>query len=166
MKHKNTILPFILACILAFASSAAYSDPVISPVWIKMQRSACFGRCPVYSLTVHRDGTVIFFGEAYTLVKGTQRNKMSDTALEKLKLLLSTSVFADLSVDCCACFTVTDNPTTTLEISDGTRTTKIEHYHGCKDAPKALSDLEDKIDEITEAVQWIGTYEQRRNIRR
>src|SRR4051794_4742085 len=37
---------------------------------ISYETGACFGACPVYSVTVHPDGRGLFVGHRYTAVKG------------------------------------------------------------------------------------------------
>ncbi len=37
----------------------------------------CFGRCPVYSITVHPDGTGVFEGKRFTAVTGTRSFTLS-----------------------------------------------------------------------------------------
>lgn len=33
---------------------------------VKMDRTACFGRCPIYSIEVRKDGTVVYTGKRFT----------------------------------------------------------------------------------------------------
>ena len=54
----------------------------------------------------------------------------------------------------------TDNPSAITSIRINGRFKSISHYYGCVDSkensiPKALTDLETKIDEIVDTKQWI-----------
>jgi hypothetical protein len=53
----------------------------------------------------------------------------------------------------------TDHPTVVTSIKMNGKSKSISHYHGCRDGqiiyPKALTDLEDRIDEIVGTKQWI-----------
>lgn len=52
-------------------SNNSNNDPKeVMPV-IKMVKNACFGRCPVYSLTIHNDGNVVYVGNSNTPKMGT-----------------------------------------------------------------------------------------------
>lgn len=44
---------------------------------IAMERSACFGTCPVYRVEVNSDGSVVYIGRHYTDYEGTYRHKFS-----------------------------------------------------------------------------------------
>ena len=39
---------------------------------ITLQRTACFGACPVYTVSIYADGTVAYNGERFVEVEGTQ----------------------------------------------------------------------------------------------
>ena len=51
--------------------------------------------------------------------------------------------------------TITDAPSVITSIIIDGKTKSIEHYHGDFSAPEALTQLEDKIDEIVNSNQWI-----------
>jgi hypothetical protein len=51
---------------------------------------------------------------------------------------------------------ITDMPTAVASVQVGGRVKRIEHYHGDWSAPKILSDLEKKIDEVAGSKPWIG----------
>lgn len=52
----------------ASAKSGVADVPQLTAV--QMSRSACFGRCPVYSVTVEKDGMVRFYGKHYNQYQG------------------------------------------------------------------------------------------------
>ena len=76
----------------AAAADQAISDPAIAPVngsrpaqkvpfpaiknWnslrIQLQRTACYGWCPAYSVEISGDGTVLYFGERFVATKGAK----------------------------------------------------------------------------------------------
>jgi hypothetical protein len=52
-------------------------------------------------------------------------------------------------------FGKSDMPSANTAISLGGQTKAIKHYLGDISAPKKLTELEDKIDEIANSAQWI-----------
>ena len=57
----------------ALAVPAAAQEPTRSPPRsITYETGACFGRCPIYSVTVHSDGRATFTGRGFTAVTGTR----------------------------------------------------------------------------------------------
>lgn len=38
--------------------------------YIKMQRTMCYGNCPVYNVTVDKEGNVIYNGEMFVYKSG------------------------------------------------------------------------------------------------
>ena len=63
---------------------AAAAAPVPKLKEITLQRTACYGRCPVYTLTLRADGTAIYEGEAHVARIGTYRGKFWARDLERL----------------------------------------------------------------------------------
>ena len=80
-----------------------------------------------------------------------------------LKAAIEKSGVLNLNDNCCSCYDVTDMPTVKLTINEGPKRKTIEHYGGCRSAPRELGQLETEIDELSGAVRWIGTNEERRN---
>lgn len=122
---------------------------------IRLKRTVCYGKCPAYMLTVKADGKVNFFGQDFTETKGQVEGEISKDKIEQLIEAFSQAKFFELKDDYISENCATDNPTvrTTLFINDKVK--KIEHDLGCK-APKELTDLENKIDEIVGTKKWIG----------
>ena len=64
---KKALLFLAAAC----AVPAAAQEPTRSPTRsITYETGVCFGRCPVYSVTVHSDGRATFTGRRFTAVTG------------------------------------------------------------------------------------------------
>ena len=49
----------------------------------------------------------------------------------------------------------TDLPTVITEVRAGGRTKRVEHDHGCMEAPQALTALEGRIDSVAGVARWI-----------
>ena len=123
-------------------------------VVITIERTACFGTCPVYSLTIQGDGTVMYEGKDFVEVKGEAETTISQDQIDALISEFEKANYFSLN-DRYTERTVTDLPTVITSISMEGETKKIEHYRGDFSAPESLTELEDKIDEIVNSDQWI-----------
>ncbi len=146
---------FFLSVSLSFAA-----EQKIAPADTKvvLERTACFGTCPVYKLTMYADGKIEFFGDSYVNAVG---NHIKTISQEKVALILaeanSVNFFGlDGKYDC---YDATDNPTAIITITNEGKTKRIVHYHGCRSANEkelaALTKLENRIDELAEIDDWL-----------
>lgn len=127
---------------------AKESDFVIS-----LERTACFGHCPIYMVTLDSDGKVTYYGEMFVAVEGTQYSTLEQDDLQLLVREFEKINFYSLE-DQYTDMGATDLPSaiTTL-IVDG-KMKQVIHYHGDPNAPKKLTALEEKIDELINTAQW------------
>jgi hypothetical protein len=128
-----------------------------------IERTACFGWCPVYKLTVYRDGAVEYEGEEYVKTKGKATGTLAPDKFGELDRLFQSHDYFSLK-DQYTAYEVTDNPSATTSYSFGGHTKRIEHYMGDSHAPKALIEVEDGFDKIVGVEQWIGTDEEREKL--
>lgn len=120
----------------------------------KMSRGACIGNCPVYTLTILNDGTVIWTGISNTSKLGMHvakldQRKINDLQL-KARLFISQgfkSFYPDKNHEIIA-----DFPTAVFNFFDHTQTKKIVVNHS---APKILYELSDQIETWLENTEWI-----------
>lgn len=115
---------------------------------VTFERTACYGRCPVYRLTVHGTGEVEWIGERFVAREGTHRWTISPDKVERLWDAFAKADFLALN-DGYTFVSVTDAPgcVTSIELEDG-RFKKVDHYHGDDTAPETLYRLENLIDAI------------------
>jgi hypothetical protein len=126
----------------------------LGEIIITLERTACYGFCPIYTLTIHGDGTVIYEGEDFVETVGKAETIISK---EKVEQLISEfdKVGYDSLKDSYTERTITDAPSVITSITRNGKTKTVEHYHGDFNAPEKLTELEDKIDEIVNSEQWI-----------
>lgn len=147
----------LLGCALtAVASDNNSSDPFT----ITLQRTGCFGSCPIYKVSISSDGSVVYVGKEYVRVKGIQRGKIEpDAAKNLLQDFLDADYFklednysyitnADGSTTM-----VTDLPTARTSLTVGARQKTVSDYIG---APKKLKELEEKIDSVSGIKRWVA----------
>lgn len=148
-------LSVIITSVILFRYLTRHTDiPVDVDFSITLERTACFGTCPIYKVTVEADGTVTYMGERFVVVEGEQRSKISQSQVRRLARELEKIDFLSLQ-DSYTNMSATDMPSaiTTLRLNGEVKT--VVHYHGDFSAPEKLTRLENLIDEITSSAQWV-----------
>ena len=154
---KRFLLVLLISCLTLTGLAACNTEKEtvdLDGVIITLERTACYGFCPIYSLTIHGDGTVIYEGEDFVETVGKAETIIS---IEKVEQLISEfeKVNYDSLKDTYTEKTITDAPSVITSITRNEKTKTVEHYHGDFDAPEELTGLEDKIDEIVNSERWI-----------
>jgi hypothetical protein len=120
-----------------------------------LERSGCFGECPVYRLSVYRDGTVVYLGTRWVKVLGRQQYNISAERVAALEGAFVRSGFVQMhDYDQVA---GTDDDWAHLLYRRGPFTYRVRHYHGDQSAPPLLSTLEDDFDRATESSRFVGS---------
>jgi hypothetical protein len=161
-----------LALVLALWS-VAYADNSVPPagkktrVMATLERTMCFGTCPVYRLTIFSDGRVEWEGKNFVKVPGKASAQLSAVELQSLRVAFEYAHYFELN-DKYDCYEVTDAPSANTSYDDGKRKKAIPHYHGCRTPPgiAALSTLEGQIDQIVRSERWVGTEAEREQLRK
>lgn len=135
-----------LAIFLAAAPRVS-AAPISS---IKLERTACFGTCPVYTVSIFRDGRVEFEGKEYVKEKGKHSRTISAREFEELAAKVEKIGFFALQPSYRA--NVTDLPTTIVTVTRGSESKRVEDYFG---APQPLRDLEELIARTVKS--WVET---------
>jgi len=119
-----------------------------------LERTGCYGECPVYRLTVSSDGSVVYVGTRWVKVLGRQVYKLSDAQLAELQAAFERSNFAQLrdydKVES------TDDDWAHVSYRRGGGLKRVRHYHGDNSAPPALGALEDEFDRIVDSGRFVG----------
>jgi len=152
------LLGTLLVSGLACCSEGAVHETTPTPtptdftdVIITMYRSVCYGVCPVYSLTIYVNGTVVYEGEMYVKVTGEQTSEISQ---EKIQEIVDEFYRIDyFSLDDVYDLPISDIPHTITSIRINGKYKSIYNREG---APKELNELENRIDEITNSKQWVS----------
>jgi hypothetical protein len=110
---------------------------------VTMARGACFGRCPVYTLTIHSDGMVQYKGEAFTDYIGVYEKKL---APQQATAMLAR--FRELRVDTCSSQyeqLIADLPGLSYKITMGG---KVKEINNAGFGPPFLKALAREMDEM------------------
>jgi Domain of unknown function (DUF6438) len=128
---------------------------------ITLSRSDCYGKCPVYKLTVLANGKVQYVGSENVKVLGKAKSTLSKSQLEQLQEAINKVNYLSLknqyheSDKDCGIW-ATDSSSANITIVFATNQKKnISHDLGCSD-PRQLTLFEYEIDRIVNTAQWIG----------
>lgn len=131
-----------------------------------LERTACFGFCPIYKVTIFRDGIVEYEGEKFVKIVGRATGRLTARQLAQLNELFQINGYLRLE-NAYDSLDATDLPYAFTSYSPaGGQTKTIRHYLGDRSAPEALTRVEQGIDRIVNIEQWIGAPEERQHLRR
>jgi hypothetical protein len=120
-----------------------------------LRRSACFGACPVYSVEISGDGSVVFNGTSHVLATGEQYSQISHNAVTQILEAFRKADYFSLENE--YRYPVTDNSTYITSISfDGHSKTVKDYVGEYAGMPHAVAELEVTIDRLTDTEQWIS----------
>lgn len=145
----------------AFADESVPSGKGAPPEKLAtLERTACFGTCPAYRVTVYSDGKLEYAGEAFVKFKGPRTAKLSAKQLAELAQAFKDADYFALA-DAYVKREWTDNPTCNTSFNQGGRRKAVAHYHGDHSAPAKLTALENRIDQIIQIERFIGSEAER-----
>ena len=128
---------------------------------VSLERRPCFGACPVYTVMVDGSGAVRFEGRRFVADSGTSTGSIPKARVDSLLVELESAGYfgiADrygMGQAGCARY-ATDLPTVVTQVRFHGRVKRVEHDHGCADAPGILDSLEHRIDEVAGVSRWVG----------
>lgn len=132
---------------------------------ISLERTQCFGDCPVYVVSIQNDGTIFYHGRQYVRYEGMYSAKMTSQDFERLIGAFEEYNYFALVAEyrrgtnpICgpnAFVRGTDAPSVTTLITVDGRQTGVAHYHGQLNAPDELRELEDFIDDVAQTDRWV-----------
>lgn len=116
----------------------------------------CYGNCPVYSVTVDKEGNVIFNGEMFVYKSGQHHWKISKKKVEQLNDLIDSFDFKSFKYEPGSGF-ITDQPSciTTVKYPDG-EIKEIDHYYGHIMIDDSLTAFEKKIERIIGTKKYVN----------
>jgi hypothetical protein len=167
----QTVLALSLTCFLTLtgcaggspvsqSASTRSSGDVPSDTVITLERSICYGPCPVYQLIIYADGKVVFEGKENVKKTGRMEGRISRaqvrellTAFEQLDYFKLKDNYSEK--DCPQMWTDYPSAKTSLLINGRSKT--VNHYHGCQglEILEKLTKLETRIDEAVNVDQWV-----------
>lgn len=129
-------------------------DVPLEKVHIRLQREACYGGCPIYSVDVYGDGHVVYKGDRHVAVTGEHEYRIAQQRVAELVESLRAKDIWSLRKRYRA--PITDHAPYLLTLDFGDRSHQIEDYVGTMvGMPKSVAAFENEIDEVSGATAWI-----------
>jgi hypothetical protein len=136
------------------AREKANAEMVRSDFEIKLERTECYGTCPVYSVSVDEDGVVTFIGKKH--VSFTGRKIYSIPKEDAAALARDFIAMRDAGLKRAYRGNVFDVATYSASFSSENYNQTIIDYAGYDDAmPPSVTKLQNRIDEVTRSTQFL-----------
>jgi hypothetical protein len=130
----STLLLSACSQSVAPVPAAAASKPEFDVV--SLDRSACFGTCPVYSVEIRADGNAVFAGAEHVKTPGRHNSKLSQSelallssALREVKLETMRDQYVTAEDGCVNL--PTDHPSFSVSVKQSGTTKTVVFYTGC-----------------------------------
>lgn len=122
---------------------------------ISLERTACLGTCPVYTVQVDESGIVRYQGEMHVATHGTRMAKIPLADVMSLMNELLEAGFMEMTWGCPQLSTCSSTAITIMRIDGREKVTR--HYYGCEgdEVLEVLTKLEARIDEVLGTATWI-----------
>lgn len=119
-------------------------------LFAQLQRTACFGSCPIYTVSFYAGGYVLYQGEKWVDLEGVFYSRVSEKQLSEIQKKAEAINFFEMKAQYDNEH-VTDLPSTitTLKGEEGFKVV-ANRYEG----PERLEELEKLIDEIVDSLEW------------
>jgi hypothetical protein len=141
-------------------SRPKFNERDLKTAVITLKRTACFGACPIYSVTIHGDGTVDYEGIRFVKVEGKRSYKISKKSVRdlvnefyRINYFSFDDEYVSIKNPDGTETTVTDLPSCDTSITIGGKTKSVHNYVG---GPKSLETLERKIDWVSGVAKYVG----------
>ena len=138
---------------------ANLTDDELKAMVIRFERTGCYGDCPAYKLTIYGDGRAEYEGKNNVKQTGRKDGRIEAVDIKSLVSEFDKAGFFEIDQFTqrdCSCTLCTDMPTAITEIQVKGASHRVQHYYGCRCAPKALWELEQVIDKLARTEQWTG----------
>ncbi len=121
-----------------------------SGVTIVYQQTACFGKCPVFTMTVKGESKMMWYNGQQNVSKmGLYTKSILNDSITKLVSMFDKANFFDLNDKYMS--TVTDFPSAIITYTKNWQTKKIEDRH---DGPPQLKEIEKLLFDISKSDGW------------
>jgi hypothetical protein len=146
------VLAAVLLLVVSMVLPAAAQEGEVA---VTLERTACFGACPIYKVTLYTDGTVVYEGERFVTTEGTQTTKIEPAVVQQLVEGFEAAGYFEWD-DEYTQMTITDQPSVITSVTRDGETKQITRYAGDSSAPMELPYLEAWIDLAAYTGQWTG----------
>ena len=118
-------------------------------IYFEMEKTPCFGRCPVYILKIYANGNAVLTGKQNLDKIGDYKKNIGGEKVKELVSAFEAAGFFKMEDQYLS--KATDLPTTWVTFRNNGKSKKIRDYHN---APQELKELEQMLHELTEQDGW------------
>jgi hypothetical protein len=118
---------------------------------VTLERTACFGPCPMYTITLRRDGTATYVGRKYTERQGTYTGNFY--GFQRLAQFIESKGYFKLKDKYST--PITDAPGTITSVVRAGRRKTVNNY--ADSGPVELFAIEKAIDGMVANTKWVKT---------
>lgn len=143
----------ILLLSLAVTSCAGFHSAALDEhVVITLERGSCYGPCPVYTVTIRGDRSVLYDGRGCTYAVGKHQGMALHHDLMRLVDMFESAHFFDLQDQYDS--GPIDAPTYRVTYERHGQRKTVEESGG-EGMPYVVRELEDEIDRVAQTGQWL-----------
>jgi hypothetical protein len=149
-------------CASTRASGPAIDDALAGrpEALIQLRSDGCdSGRCPVYSVSVFADGTIVYRGGANVAFIGQRRSKIAEANVATLVSTIEKMDFIDTPEHCCDCPDAPDDPSA-VKVQIDSRPGGVEKEilvdDRCSNVPDAVRGLAGQIQAVTAVASYVA----------
>ena len=126
-------------------------------VLYSIEKTPCFGTCPVFEMRIYQNGEVIYRGVRHVEQIGVFEAQLSKTTMDLLAQQVLKSSFATLAdIYPEHGYRIPDFPETITHVRIDDQLRKVVNNH---DAPRALIEFESLLMRIVDQLEWAPSYE-------
>ena len=133
-----------------FATLSGFNTPVMT-----LERTACFGTCPVYGVAVFADGTVVYLGMDHVDQLGVRVAQVEPDQVEFLAMHTANSGYFGWQDEYLNQL-MTDQSYVYTSLTWDDQFKAINRYDGDPNAPVGLVWFEEAIDRLVNVEQWVA----------
>ena len=166
--NRLIILAALLSALPMGQANSRFQTVEASPqnippdTFITLKRTACFGTCPEYKITISADGAVVFEGQSFVKKVGIAKTVISEEKVRKLLAAFEKINYFELrdryeeQEDGCT-QQATDTTSAITSIRTNGKSKSVRHYYGCwgVEVLAELEKLEQAIDDTVNSARWI-----------
>lgn len=153
---------------LTLAACGSGEKPAPAPQdFVSVERTACFGVCPIYVARVDADDTLVFDGERFVVAEGRHTRALPAGSFEKLLEIAGRHDFASFDAaypneegtNCGAL--ATDLPGVNVTVKSARLSHSVRFYQGCFEfeGRERLEAMIAEMDAVLALDDWIGERE-------
>jgi len=142
-------LTIIFTFLVLFFSCSVSKNYPEENILISMEKTACRGHCPVYSIIIYKNGFARFEGKEHVNKIGEYKTKISKDELNRLSELFEENDFFNFENSYTSLYK--DLPTTYIYFSFKGKSKRIKDYDG---APEKLKEIEKEIAKLIDSLKW------------